>query len=61
MIPATSMQVPFLDLKVQHEPLMPELLEAFREVAETSAFAGGPYVSRFETEFSAFCGTRHCL
>ncbi len=55
------MQVPFLDLRVQHEPLMPELVEAFRQVTETSAFAGGPFVARFETEFAAFCQTRHAL
>jgi dTDP-4-amino-4,6-dideoxygalactose transaminase len=54
-------QVPFLDLRVQHEPLMPELLEAFREVTEASAFAGGPFVARFESEFAAFCQTRHAL
>src|SRR5512137_1462793 len=56
-----AMQVPFLDLRVQHEPLMPELVNAFRQVTETSAFAGGPFVARFETEFAAFCGTRHAL
>ena len=55
------MQVPFLDLRVQHEPLMTELVDAFRHVTETSAFAGGPFVARFETEFAAFCGTRHAL
>src|SRR5215831_5406939 len=56
-----SVQVPFLDLRVQHEPLMGELLEAFRQVTDTSAFAGGPFVARFETEFAAFCETRHAL
>jgi dTDP-4-amino-4,6-dideoxygalactose transaminase len=56
-----TMQVPFLDLRVQHEPLMTELVDAFRQVTETSAFAGGPFVARFETEFAAFCGTRHAL
>jgi dTDP-4-amino-4,6-dideoxygalactose transaminase len=55
------MQVPFLDLRVQHEPLMTELLDAFRQVTEGSAFAGGPFVSRFEGEFAAFCQTRHAL
>jgi len=40
---------------------MPELLEAFREVTEASAFAGGPYVEHFETEFRAFCRTRYAL
>ena len=55
------MQVPFLDLRVQHEPLMTELLDVFRQVTETSAFAGGPFVARFETEFAAFCQTSHAL
>ncbi len=55
------MHVPFLDLRVQHEPLMPELMDAFRQVTETSAFAGGPFVARFEAEFAAFCGTHHAL
>jgi len=55
------MQVPFLDLRVHHEPLMGELLDAFRQVTESSAFAGGPFVARFENEFAEFCRTRHAL
>ncbi len=56
-----NIQVPFLDLKVQNDALMPELLEAFRQVTESSAFAGGPYVAQFETEFAAYCGSRYAL
>src|ERR1043165_9501865 len=55
------MQVPFLDLRVHHEPLMEEFVDAFRQVTELSAFAGGPFVSRFEMEFAAFCGSRYTL
>jgi dTDP-4-amino-4,6-dideoxygalactose transaminase len=55
------MQVPFLDLRVHHEPLMEEFVDAFRKVTETSAFAGGPFVARFEAEFAAFCGSRYGL
>src|SRR5690349_8308698 len=55
------MQVPFLDLRVHHEPLMEEFVDAFRQVTETSAFAGGPFVARFEAEFAAFCGSRYGL
>lgn len=40
---------------------MPELLDTFREVAESSAFAGGPYVARFEAQFAEFCQTRYAL
>src|SRR5882672_4298962 len=55
------MQVPFIDLRSHHEPLMGELVDAFRQVTETSAFAGGPFVARFENEFAAFCATRYAL
>jgi len=53
--------VPFLDLRAHHEPFMDEFVDAFRKVAETSAFAGGPFVAAFEKEFAAFCGTKHCV
>jgi dTDP-4-amino-4,6-dideoxygalactose transaminase len=60
-VQATTLQVPFLDLHAQNQALMPELLDAFRQVAESSAFAGGPFVARFESEFAAFCGSRYAL
>jgi dTDP-4-amino-4,6-dideoxygalactose transaminase len=49
------MRVPFLDLKAQHEPLRAELDAAIREVVDTGAFAGGPFVAKFEQDFAAFC------
>jgi dTDP-4-amino-4,6-dideoxygalactose transaminase len=49
------MRVPFLDLKAQHEPLRAELDAAIREVVDSGAFAGGPYVTKFEQDFAAFC------
>lgn len=53
--------VPFLNLRAQHDPLRKELLAAFEEVINTSAFAGGPFVAKFEAEFASFCATRHCI
>jgi dTDP-4-amino-4,6-dideoxygalactose transaminase len=50
------MTVPFLDLKIQHTPLMAEFEAVIRKVIESSAFAGGAFVERFEEEFAAFCG-----
>jgi len=58
---AMTLQVPFLDLHAQHEALMPELMDAFRQVTELSAFAGGPFVARFEAEFASFCESRYAL
>ncbi len=40
---------------------MPQLLEAFRQVTEESAFTGGPFVARFEKEFASFCRSRYAL
>jgi len=55
------MQVPFLDLKAHHEPIRPELESAIREVLDSNAFAGGPFVAKFEQDFAAFCGTSHAI
>ena len=59
--PPRTAPVPFLDLRAHHEPLMDEFVDAFRRVTESSAFAGGPFVAAFEKEFTAFCGTKHCV
>jgi dTDP-4-amino-4,6-dideoxygalactose transaminase len=49
------MQVPFLDLRSHHAPILDEINRAIREVIETSAFAGGPFAVRFEEDFAAYC------
>jgi dTDP-4-amino-4,6-dideoxygalactose transaminase len=51
------MRVPFVDLKAHHAPLMDKFDRAIREVIESSAFAGGPFVQSFEEEFADFCGS----
>src|SRR6266496_4232931 len=56
-----QMKVPFLDLKVHHAPIIDEFDGAIREVIESSAFAGGPFVERFEQEFAAYCGSKHAI
>jgi dTDP-4-amino-4,6-dideoxygalactose transaminase len=55
------MHVPFLDLKAQHQPIEEAIWTAIREVIDTSSFAGGPMVAKFETEFAAYCGTGHAV
>jgi dTDP-4-amino-4,6-dideoxygalactose transaminase len=52
-------KVPFLDLRAHHDAQMPEFLSAIREVIESCAFAGGPYVASFEQDFAAYCHTQH--
>ena len=53
--------VPFLNLRAQHDPLRAEIMSAISAVIDASAFAGGPFVARFEEEFAAFCGTRRAV
>jgi dTDP-4-amino-4,6-dideoxygalactose transaminase len=55
------MKVPFLDLKAHHAPLIEKFDRAIREVIESSAFAGGPFVEKFEEEFAAFCGSTYAI
>lgn len=52
--------IPFVNLQAQHAPLKAEIMRAFEEVLDTCAFSGGPYVEKFEKEFSSYCDTRFC-
>src|SRR5216117_2282297 len=56
-----QMKVPFLDLKAHHAPLLEKFNRAIREVIESNAFAGGPFVERFEEEFAAYCGSEYAI
>ena len=56
-----QMKVPFLDLKSQHLPLRGEINNAIAEVIDEAAFAGGPFVVRFETDFAAYCDAPYAV
>lgn len=55
------MNIPFLDLKTQYREIEHEVLPMVKEAMENAAFIGGPQVSGFETEFAAFCDSKHCV
>ncbi len=55
------MKVPILDLHAHHAHMRDELAAAIDEVIEASAFAGGPFVSRFEEDFAQYCGVDHVV
>lgn len=55
------MPIPFLDLKAHHDPLRAEINAAIQEVIDHSAFAGGPFVARFEEDFAAFCDCPYAI
>lgn len=54
-------KVPFLDLKSHHAPLLGEISGAIREVIDSGAFAGGPFVTRFEEDFAAYSDCQHAI
>lgn len=55
------MLIPFLDLKAHHDPIRQEIDHAISQVINQGAFAGGPFVERFEKEFADYCDTRHAV
>jgi len=55
------MKVPFLDLHAHHQPIREQLDAAIRDVIDSGAFAGGPFVAKFEQEFAAYCGAAHAV
>jgi dTDP-4-amino-4,6-dideoxygalactose transaminase len=57
----SSPKVPFLDLKAHHDPIRQEVMAAINEVVDRNAFAGGPFVTRFEEEYARFCETKFCV
>jgi dTDP-4-amino-4,6-dideoxygalactose transaminase len=54
-------QVPFLDLKAHHDPIKEETGAAIQEVIAVNAFAGGPFVEKFEKDFAVFCDCQHAI
>lgn len=53
------MKVPFIDLAVQHEPLHPQILEAWAEILKSTRFVAGRDVARFEREFASAHDAEH--
>ena len=54
-------RVPFIDLSAHHSPIRAELDSAIAEVIDCGAFAGGPFVEKFESEFAAYCGGKYAI
>ncbi len=55
------MRVPFIDLKSQNEFIKDEINTAIKDVIDCCAFAGGPFVEKFEKEFADFCQCREAI
>jgi len=55
------MKVPFVDLAAQYASIKKEIDEAMQQVISGTAFIGGFYKEKFEQEFAAYCGAKHCI
>lgn len=55
------MPVPLFDTDSPIAPLRAEILARIGAVVESSRFILGPEVLAFETEFAAYCGTKHAI
>lgn len=55
------MEVPYLDLKAQYLAYREEFDSAIQKVIDKTAFAGGPFVQKFEEEFATYCQTKHSI
>lgn len=53
-------EIKFIDLKSQYLSIKPEIDNAIQEVLLSSAFAGGPFVKKFEEDFAKIHGANFC-
>lgn len=54
-------EVAFLDLKIGYTDLKSDMDEAYQRVMNSGWYIGGPELEAFESEFSDYCQTRHCV
>jgi len=53
--------VPFVDLRIVHEPLKDEILAGIAAVIDRGDFVNGAEVAEFERAFAAYCRVRLCV
>ncbi|GLR46968.1 DegT/DnrJ/EryC1/StrS family aminotransferase [Sphingomonas astaxanthinifaciens] len=53
--------IPFLDLGAATAELRAEIDEAMARVLDSGWYIGGGECERFEEDFAAYCGARHCV
>lgn len=53
--------IKFLDLKAINESFEPELSQAIKRVLDSGWYLLGNEVKAFETEYSEYIGTKHCI
>jgi len=57
----SNTNVPFVDLRAQHEEVRGQIEAAIADVINRSSFIGGSYVSTFEREFANYLGAKEVV
>ncbi|PJF40390.1 MAG: DegT/DnrJ/EryC1/StrS family aminotransferase [Chloroflexi bacterium] len=55
------MEVPFVDLRAEHAPLLDEMKERVGRILEQGNFILGDEVEQLEEEFAAYCDVKHAV
>lgn len=55
------MKIPFVNLGLQYSSLRHDILQRFDEISMSGEYVLGETLSRFESEFANYCGTRYAL
>lgn len=53
--------IPYLNLKVLHEPIREELDKVYQNVMDSNWYIMGSYLEKFEQEFAQYCGANYCV
>ena len=53
--------IPFVDLRAQHEQVRAEIETSIKDIIDHSSFIGGSYVSTFEKEFASYLGVQEVI
>jgi dTDP-4-amino-4,6-dideoxygalactose transaminase len=56
-----TVNIPFVDLKVQYASIKSEIDGAIAQVIAKTAFIGGSYAKTFEEAFAKFCAVKYCV
>jgi dTDP-4-amino-4,6-dideoxygalactose transaminase len=56
-----SANIPFVDLRAQHEEIRTEIETSIRDIIDRSSFIGGNYVANFEREFADYLGAEQVV
>jgi dTDP-4-amino-4,6-dideoxygalactose transaminase len=56
-----TQKIPFVDLKLQLKSIRKEIDYNLSQVIDNTAFILGPWAKKFEEEFAAYTGVKHCI